>query len=150
MFSLFLRKKKGATSLLAIKKKTMYAYPQLGCAGFASKILSLQSETKLNEIRFACVSHTHAKFFFIYSASFHFEFIAFNQSEINTPYFCFVSLPKIFHFASFRFWFFCFASKRNEINVFSLCFASKRNEINIFFASFHFTRYRLAKLKDRP
>ncbi len=54
---------------------------------------------------------------------------------MNTPYFCFVSLPKIFCFASFRFWFFRFASKQNGINVFSLCFTSKRKEINIFFAS---------------
>ncbi len=68
--------------------------------------------------------------------SLHFEFFASNQSEINTPYFRFVSLPKIFPFASFRCRFFRFASKRNEINI--------------FFASFHFTRYRLDKLKDRP
>ncbi len=44
---------------------------------------------------------------------------------------------------------FRFASKRNEINVFSHCFASKRNDLNIFFASFHFTRYRLDKQKYR-
>ncbi len=71
------------------------------------------------------------KFFF---ASFHFKFFASNQSEINKSYFRFVSRPKFFRFASFRFWFFCFASKRNEINVFSLCFALKRNELNIFFS----------------
>ncbi len=67
-------------------------------------------------------------------ASFRFEFFASNQSEINKPYFRFVSCPKFFCFASFRFRFFRFASKRNEINVFSLCFALKRNELNIFFS----------------
>ncbi len=53
-----------------------------------------------NEIRFAR-SREKILFFF---ASFRFEFFASNQSEINTPYFRFVSLPKIFRFASFCLW----------------------------------------------
>jgi hypothetical protein len=47
----------------------------VGCAGFTSKNFSLQSETKRNEIRFACVSHAHAKKkkFPLYFASFRFQ-----------------------------------------------------------------------------
>jgi hypothetical protein len=63
------------------------------------------------------------KFFF---ASFCFKFFAPDQSEINSAFFRFVSLTKIFRFAS------------------------KRNEINVFFASFHHTRYRHKKVKDQP
>ncbi len=71
---------------------------------------------------------------------FFFRFIsllfAYNQSKINTPYFRFVSLPKIFCLASFRLWLFRFASKRNEINVFSISFTSKQNKINFFWLLF--------------
>ncbi len=74
---------------------TLFRTLQLGCAGFGQKIFSLQSETKRNEIRFACVSHAHVKKKFFAS-------------------FCFISL------LIFR-----FRSKRNEQSVFSLCFASK-------------------------
>ncbi len=88
--------------------------------------------SKRNEIRFACVSHAHAKKYGFFFAYFRFEFFTSNQSEINKPHFRFVSHPKFFSFASFRFRFFRFAPKRNEINVFSLCFTSKRNELNIF------------------
>ncbi len=99
---------------------------------FASK----RNEAKRDSfrMRFARSREKKKKNFSLHFASFRFKFFASNQSEINTPYFRFVSLPKIFRFASFRFQFFHFASKRNEINVFSFCFASKRNELNIFFS----------------
>jgi hypothetical protein len=74
--------------------------PSLGCAGFAKIFFSLQSKTKRNEIRFACVSHAHVKHKQFFFASFRFEFFASDLSEINRAYFRFVSLPKIFRFAS--------------------------------------------------
>ncbi len=83
-----------------------------------------------------CISHAHTEKIILF-ACFLFKFFASDQSKINTAYFRFVSLPKIFCFASLRF-----------LKRFSRCFTSKRNEINIFFASFHFTRYRFEKLKD--
>ncbi len=88
---------------------------------FRPKICSLQSETKF-------VSHADAKIFF---ASFRLGFFATNQSEIKTTFFRLISLLKIFRFAS----------KRNEINVFSLCFALKRYEKNVF--SLLFTSLRM-------
>ncbi len=48
----------------------------LGCAGFASKLFSLQRETKRNEIRFACfacVSLLEAKKYRYFSASFQYR-----------------------------------------------------------------------------
>ncbi len=124
----------------------MLKQPSLGCAGFAKKNFSLQSKTKRNEIRFACVSHAHVKNKQFCFASFRFEFFASDLSEINRPYFHFVSLPKIFRFASDLS---VSLLKQNKINVFSLCFTSKRNEIYVFFA-FHHTRYRHEKVKDQP
>ncbi len=128
---------------------------RLGCAGFAKKFFSLQSETKRNEIRFACVSHTHVKnfFFSLPFASFRFKFFASDQSETNTAYFCFVSLPKLSFvlfslFFCFRFasdakkakkHFFRIEAKKFHFRFASFCFKAKM--IAVFclrFASFHF------------
>jgi hypothetical protein len=124
---------------------------------FRKKIFSLQSETKRNEIRFACVSHAHAKNFFFFSlpfASFRFEFFASDQSKINTAYFRFVSLPKICCFASFSFCFrfffvfVCFRCEKSEKKLFlhrsekiSLPFRFEAKMVVVYhfhFASFHF------------
>jgi hypothetical protein len=65
----------------------------IGCAfGFAKKNFSLPSGTKRNEIR---VARSREKEYFFWSLLF-----ASDQSEINTAIFRFVSLPKIFRFAS--------------------------------------------------
>ncbi len=65
----------------------------LGCAGFASKLFSLQSETRSVSHAFRTLTWKEIIFFSLHFASFRFEFFASNQSEITTPYFRFVSLP---------------------------------------------------------
>jgi hypothetical protein len=97
---------------------------RLGCAGFAKKIFSLQSETKRNEIRFACVSHAHVKkknfrFFSLHFAS---NFSLPIKAKLIERIFALFRFQNFFRFALFRFRSFRFASMRNKINVFSLCF----------------------------
>ncbi len=100
----------------------------LGWSSFAKKNFSLRSETKQNEIRFACFSFAHAKN--IYFFRFILLFFASNFSlptkakSIYVFSLCFTSKNFVF-----RWWFFAFR------------FEAKRNQH--FLASFHFTRYRL-------
>ena len=101
---------------------------------FASK----RNEAKRDPFRMRFARSREKKLFFfsLHFASFRFEFFASNQSEINTPYFRFISLPKSFRFASFRFWFFRFAFSQNEINVFFALFRFKAKRFKHFFRFF--------------
>jgi Na+/H+ antiporter NhaD/arsenite permease-like protein len=92
--------------------------------------VSFQSKMKRNEISFKSVSHAHVKnMFLLLFAFFWVEFFACNQSEINTSYFCFVSLQRIFCFALFR-----FKAKRNERFFTFFRFEAKQNKVFCFFS----------------
>jgi hypothetical protein len=119
---------------------------------FCKKKFSLQSETWRNEIRFVCVSHIHAKNKkYLFFASFRFEFVASDQSEINRAYFRFVSLSKICRFASFSFCFrfisFRFTSdaKTSEKNTFPI----EEKKFRFRFASFRFQAKIMAVFRFR-
>ncbi len=108
---------------------------------FRKKKFSLQSETR-------SVSHAHAKKMF----RFLLLLFASDQSEINRAYFRFVSLPKIFSFASFSFCFhlfFVFVSLQMRKKRKKHFFASKRKNFNSRFASFCFEAKIMAVFRFR-
>ncbi len=91
----------------------------VGCAGFAKTNVSLQSDTKPDQIRSACVSQANAKK--LVFASF--------RSNISFP--TKAKLKRFFALHRFQQFFvslpiFCSASKRNEISVF--CIVSLRSK----------------------
>jgi hypothetical protein len=106
----------------------------LGCAGFANQNFSLQSETKCNEIRFACVSHAHVKKKKFRSFSKRKNFASVSLRSENDGIF-----SLLFRFISLR-------SENDGCVLLPFCFISLRSENDrnfsllfcFAFASFHF------------
>ncbi len=108
---------------------------------FRKKKFSLQSETKRNEIRFACVSHADVKFFF--SLLFASNFLLPIKAKLIERIFALFRFQKLYVLLLGNVFLLCFASKRNKINVFSLLFTilgnnmkKSKTSLNIFLRFF--------------
>ncbi len=86
----------------------------VGCTGFANKNFSLQSETKRNEIRLACVSHAHAKTKILFSLLFASNFSLPIKAKLIKRIFSLCFASKNF---TFRFFFVLFSLNFNLVSL---------------------------------